>query len=96
MHLFSPQHKLHFETFKDGPERKKMGTKDLYSQSKAGDVIIAKEFARRYGDQGIISISLNPGEIHFKFEWNLVIEMHVYQATLIPTSPDMYQGLCRS
>lgn len=32
-----------------------------------GNIIVAKELAKRYGDQGIVSISLNPGMIlHMK------------------------------
>ncbi|TBU26107.1 NAD(P)-binding protein [Dichomitus squalens] len=54
---------LHFETFKDGPERRKMGSNGLYNQSKHGNIVIAREIAKRYGDQGIISISVNPGNI---------------------------------
>jgi NAD(P)-dependent dehydrogenase (short-subunit alcohol dehydrogenase family) len=59
-HLFS---NLDFNTFKDGPARKKMGTQLLYCQSKFGNVVFATELARRYGDQGIISTSLHPGSI---------------------------------
>lgn len=68
---------LDFNTFKDGPARKAAGTQKLYSQSKnvshpadclrprfdfaQGNVVFATELARRYGDQGIVSTSLNPG-----------------------------------
>lgn len=64
MHLFSG---LHFESFKDGPERRKWKTDTygLYSQSKAANVVVAKEFARKYAEQGIISISLNPGLLFY-------------------------------
>jgi len=48
---------------KDGPERKKAGTTKLYALSKFNTVVFAKELARRYGDQGIVSISLHPGVI---------------------------------
>jgi len=34
-----------------------------YGQSKLGNILITKEIARRYGDKGIISIALHPGEI---------------------------------
>ncbi|KAJ7621215.1 NAD-P-binding protein [Roridomyces roridus] len=54
---------LSFETFKDSPERRKLGDKKLYGQSKFGNVVFSNELARRYGDQGIISISLHPGNI---------------------------------
>ncbi|KAF8815943.1 NAD(P)-binding protein [Phlegmacium glaucopus] len=54
---------LDFNTFKEGTARKKKGTKMLYSQSKLGNIHVSKEFAKRYGEHGIVSISLNPGNI---------------------------------
>ncbi|KAF8883529.1 NAD-P-binding protein [Infundibulicybe gibba] len=57
-------HGLDFNALKDGPARKKMTPESLYAQSKYGDVVFSKELAKRYGDQGIVSISLNPGNIH--------------------------------
>ncbi|KAI0756275.1 NAD(P)-binding protein [Daedaleopsis nitida] len=54
---------FHWDTFKDGPKRKKLGGTALYAQSKLGNATIAHELAKRYGDKGIISISLNPGNI---------------------------------
>ncbi|KDQ62478.1 hypothetical protein JAAARDRAFT_30374 [Jaapia argillacea MUCL 33604] len=54
---------LNFNAFKDGPARKKVGTGSLYAQSKYGNIVVANEFVRRYGDQGIVSTSLNPGNI---------------------------------
>ncbi|EIW81022.1 NAD(P)-binding protein [Coniophora puteana RWD-64-598 SS2] len=55
---------LNYNTFKDGPARKKMGTQKLYYQSKHGDVMLANELARRYGDQGLVSTSVNPGNLN--------------------------------
>lgn len=52
-----------FETLTDGPARKTKSPADLYIQSKVGDAIFALELARRYGDKGIVSISLNPGNL---------------------------------
>lgn len=52
-----------FETLKDGPARKTKSPSDLYIQSKVGDAMFALELARRYGDKGIVSISLNPGNL---------------------------------
>ncbi|KAG8217211.1 hypothetical protein J3R82DRAFT_5295 [Butyriboletus roseoflavus] len=54
---------LDHETFKDGPARRKAGTWKLYAQSKTGNIVFAAELTRRYGDQGIVSTSLNPGGI---------------------------------
>lgn len=60
-HLFGG---LDFNTFKDGPARKKCSRTSLYNQSKFGNVVLALELAKRYGDQGIISTALNPGNIN--------------------------------
>ncbi|KAF8883526.1 NAD-P-binding protein [Infundibulicybe gibba] len=57
-------HGLDFNTLKDGPARRKMSPDSLYAQSKYGNVVFGKELAKRFGDQGIVSISLNPGNIH--------------------------------
>ncbi|TRM63807.1 hypothetical protein BD626DRAFT_568431 [Schizophyllum amplum] len=54
---------INFNTLKDGPARSKMSSMNLYSQSKFGNVVLANELARRYGDQGIISTALNPGNL---------------------------------
>jgi retinol dehydrogenase-12 len=42
------------EDFKGGPS---------YAQSKAADIMLAVECARRWGDDGVISTSLNPGNL---------------------------------
>ncbi|KAL1671269.1 hypothetical protein EV122DRAFT_226867 [Schizophyllum commune] len=55
--------KIDFNTLKDGPARRKMTPTNLYGQSKLGNVLFSNELARRYGDQGIISTSLNPGNL---------------------------------
>ena len=74
---------MHWDTFKDGPARRRQQPKSLYAQSKlvsigclipAGrmliaslrirvqaNVIVARELAKRYADQGILSLSVNPG-----------------------------------
>jgi len=52
-----------FNTFKDTAARKKKGAQMLYCQSKLGNVLFSNELARRYGDQGIISTSLHPGNL---------------------------------
>ena len=52
---------LDYETFKDCPKRRQTDLLELYNQSKFANVVIAKEFARRYADQGIVSTSLHPG-----------------------------------
>ncbi|KAH9836617.1 NAD-P-binding protein [Rhodofomes roseus] len=54
---------LNFDAIKDSPARRSMMTNTLYSQSKFGNVVVAREFAKRYADQGIVSTSCNPGNI---------------------------------
>jgi len=54
---------LDFDTFKDSPKRQKCSTDTLYFQSKFANVVDALELSRRFGDQGVVSISLNPGNI---------------------------------
>ncbi|KIK55258.1 hypothetical protein GYMLUDRAFT_47987 [Collybiopsis luxurians FD-317 M1] len=60
-HHFFP--KLDFNTFKDGPARRKMQGMLLYGQSKTGNILFSNELAKRYGEKGIVSISLHPGSV---------------------------------
>jgi len=61
--FFFPKSDIDYETLRSGNARDKMGTQTLYAQSKLGNALVAREIARRYGSEGIISISLNPGNI---------------------------------
>ncbi|KAF9232100.1 hypothetical protein BU15DRAFT_81613 [Melanogaster broomeanus] len=54
---------LKFDTWRDGPARRKQSKFSLYGQSKTGNIVFSAELKRRYGDQGIVSTSLNPGGI---------------------------------
>ncbi|KAH8822871.1 NAD-binding protein [Flagelloscypha sp. PMI_526] len=55
---------LQFEAFKDGAYRNQnVSSAEMYSEAKLGNILISNEFARRYGDQGLVSISLNPGNL---------------------------------
>lgn len=54
---------LDFGTFRDGPRRRRWMTEFLYVQSKFGNVVFSNELARRYGDEGIVSIAVNPGNL---------------------------------
>ncbi|KAK0196267.1 NAD(P)-binding protein [Armillaria mellea] len=56
-------HRIDWETLVDGPKRRGSSTEALYYQSKFANVLFSNELARRYGDEEIISISLNPGNI---------------------------------
>ncbi|KAJ7737427.1 NAD-P-binding protein [Mycena maculata] len=67
--LFHPQKDgINYNTLLDGPARTKAGAVYLYGQSKLGNVFASNELARRYGDQGIVSISLNPGNLRTGLE----------------------------
>ncbi|KAF8956995.1 hypothetical protein BDZ97DRAFT_138376 [Flammula alnicola] len=53
-----------FNTVKESlAARKKKGPSFLYNQSKLGNVLFSNELARRYGDLGIVSTSVNPGNL---------------------------------
>ncbi|KAJ7165872.1 NAD-P-binding protein [Mycena filopes] len=54
---------IDYETLRDSPKRHKLGAIKLYNQSKLGNVVVSAELARRYGDQGLVSTSLNPGNL---------------------------------
>ncbi|KAJ7645233.1 NAD(P)-binding protein [Mycena polygramma] len=54
---------IDYNTLKDTPARKKMTPTRLYWQSKFGNVAFSNELWRRYGDQGIVSVSLHPGNL---------------------------------
>jgi len=43
--------------------KKKLSMLQLYGQSKMGNILVSNELARRYGGEGIVSISLHPGNI---------------------------------
>ncbi|KAK0221079.1 NAD(P)-binding protein [Armillaria nabsnona] len=62
---------LDFNIWKDSPARSKKASGDLYVQSKHGNVVFAVELARRYGEQNIISHSLNPGSIRTDLQRHL-------------------------
>ncbi|TFY71120.1 hypothetical protein EVG20_g1896 [Dentipellis fragilis] len=53
---------INWDSFKDGRARRAMDINELYYQSKHANVVVSREVARRYGHDGIVSISLNPGQ----------------------------------
>ncbi|KAH9973112.1 NAD-P-binding protein [Lactifluus volemus] len=61
---------LDFDAFADGPQRKKYSPWDLYHKSKLGNVVVARELARRYGDK-VVSTSVNPGNIRTDLQRNM-------------------------
>ncbi|KAG8795582.1 hypothetical protein FRC12_012321 [Ceratobasidium sp. 428] len=51
---------------------KRLGKGGLYAQSKLGNALFSNELARRYGEQGVISVSVHPGAIKTE------VARHVY------------------
>ncbi|QRV85242.1 short chain dehydrogenase [Ceratobasidium sp. AG-Ba] len=50
---------------------------ELYAQSKIGNVLFSNELAKQYGDQGIISVSLNPGNLKTELGRHLT-RLHIW------------------
>jgi len=55
---------LDFNTFVDGPARRRQSPEQQYGQSKLGNMVFTAELARRYGTEGIVSTAVNPGNIN--------------------------------
>ncbi|KAI5886483.1 NAD(P)-binding protein [Schizophyllum commune H4-8] len=55
--------RIDFATLRDSPRRRRKFTQTLYFQSKLGDILIATELQRRYSEQGLVSIPVNPGNL---------------------------------
>ncbi|KAF9232102.1 hypothetical protein BU15DRAFT_81615 [Melanogaster broomeanus] len=56
--------KLNFNTWRDGPARRKQPKFHCMDRARqSGNIVFSAELKRRYGDQGIVSTSLNPGGI---------------------------------
>lgn len=74
-------HGIHFNTLLYSPEgqnkeevdkaRRKIGTLRLYNQSKIGNVIHARELAKRYGGRGLVATSCNPGNLWTDLQRNV-------------------------
>ncbi|KIY43460.1 NAD(P)-binding protein [Fistulina hepatica ATCC 64428] len=77
---------LKFDTFKDGPARRKFGTIPLYNQSKMANVVLSQELARRYGKDGVVSSAVNPGNLHSELQrYASRIRKFLLSAVLYPT-----------
>merc|ERR1712093_541883 len=69
-----------------------------YGVSKAGNVHHAKEFANRYGDDGIISVALNPGNLksdlqrHLPRWQNMILQRFIY-AQIYGAYTELFAGL---
>lgn len=67
-HYMSASEGIRWTTLGPGADaaaaRKKLGVARLFGQSKLGNILFSNELARRYGDDGIVSISLFPGAVN--------------------------------
>ncbi|KAI0687015.1 NAD(P)-binding protein [Earliella scabrosa] len=80
---------LDWDTFRDGPARRKLSTEDLYYQSKHANVVVARQIAKRYADKGIVSISVNPGNIRTELQRYLPpLERSFMNTLLLYPAPD--------
>ncbi len=52
---------IDYTTLKEGETRTKLGTHNLYAQSKLASSLFSKELARKCAPEGIVSIAVNPG-----------------------------------
>ncbi|KAI4519297.1 NAD(P)-binding protein [Schizophyllum commune Tattone D] len=55
--------RIDFATLRDSPRRRRKFTQTLYFQSKLGDILLATQLQRRYSEQGLVSIPVNPGNL---------------------------------
>ncbi|KAF8231776.1 NAD(P)-binding protein [Tricholoma matsutake] len=78
---------LDFNTFKDGPARRRPSVRSLlYGQSKFGNIVFANELFRRYGDQGIVSTSVHPGNIKTDLYQGVPLMVSLVGFTMYPAS----------
>ncbi|KAH8817153.1 hypothetical protein F5884DRAFT_694326 [Xylogone sp. PMI_703] len=91
--------------WKDITEKKPKGWKGekdsmtYYGQSKAGNVLLAKELAKRYGKDGLVGVSLNPGNLKTnlfrdeKAAWVKLIEILFLHDVRFGALTELYAGL---
>ncbi|KAJ8079118.1 short-chain alcohol dehydrogenase [Marasmius tenuissimus] len=81
--------KIDYSIFKgpDDKERRKLGTRGVYYASKWMNIVFMTEFSRRYGDKGIASTAVNPGNIRSELQrhWGGLQTWIVDRLLLYPT-----------
>ncbi|KZV62250.1 NAD-P-binding protein [Peniophora sp. CONT] len=84
---------FYLECIKDGPERQKLNTRDIYMMSKLGNALLAREMASRYGDKLVVT-SLNPGNLRSDLQRHLPGWQHaVVDLMLYPVPMGALTGL---
>ncbi|KAJ7930497.1 NAD-P-binding protein [Mycena leptocephala] len=74
-----------FNTVKESPKRKKVGASKLYGQSKFGNILFSNELSRRFGEQNIVSVALNPGNIRTDLQRHIGgVVCEIVKTTLYP------------
>jgi len=88
-HGFAPKGGIVWDWIKDGPARdKNFSAWSFYGMSKWGNVAFSNELAKRYGSQGIVSTSLNPGGIRSDLQRHLKgIQAWIIDKILNPLEP---------
>ncbi|QRW14046.1 short chain dehydrogenase [Ceratobasidium sp. AG-Ba] len=84
LHFFAPSGGVDYVSLEPHSDqadkrRKAIGPEGLYAQSKWGLIALSNELARRYGDEGIVSVSLHPGNVRTD------IQRHVTTGAVIAT-----------
>ncbi|KAH7101779.1 NAD(P)-binding protein [Auriculariales sp. MPI-PUGE-AT-0066] len=72
-----------WDTHVDGPKRRAVSPMNLYAQSKLFNVIQTQEYARRFGADGIIASSINPGNINSSLYRDLPKWQYAIMKTLL-------------
>jgi len=71
VHYMGAREGIRWSTINNGDRavaaRKKLGMARLNGQSRLGNILFSNELARRYGGEGIVSISLFPGAVNADF-----------------------------
>ncbi|KAG1804970.1 uncharacterized protein HD556DRAFT_1327644 [Suillus plorans] len=85
---------LDYNTFKDSPARKQKSVKNLYGQSKMGNILFAAEVAKRYGNRGIVStpggIKTELGRYHGSF--SKMISSMIFHDVSLGALTQLYAG----
>ncbi|KAL1746023.1 NAD(P)-binding protein [Schizophyllum fasciatum] len=61
------------ETLTDTPRRRKASKDLLYGQSKLGNILLSNQLAARYGEEGLVSVALHPGQLKTNVAQNIPV-----------------------